>query len=308
MRAAGIDLGGTKIAACLFDNDWSPRHRMRVSTPVESYDAMIAAVAGIASDLRDRADDPVLPVGIGMPGVVHPETGKAMTANLPATGRTLIRDLKSAIGGAVTCGNDCRFFALSEAMFGAGRGAGSVFGLILGTGVAGGFVSGGALLNSPGDVSGEIGHLALPAALVMDHDLPLLTCGCGRRACYETLASGPGLRRIHARLSDADLPPEDIFTQQADGDTAAIRSVSIWHDILGELATQLHLSFDPEVIVLGGGLSNAPGLVHAMTEALSIATLRNTRPPKILLAEFGDDSGVRGAAYAAWSAAQRQAA
>lgn len=301
-RAGGIDLGGTKIEACLFDADWQPISRDRIPTPTQDYGQMIAEVAAMAQAMRHAAGDPALPIGVGMPGVVNPDTGAANTANLPATGKPLHRDLRAAIGGPVSLGNDCRFFALSEAVFGAAKDAATMYGLIIGTGIAGGYAAAGRLLHTLGGVAGELGHVGLPASVIAALDLPVIDCGCGRRGCYETLAAGPGLTRIFAHLTGKTAAPTEIFAAAGSGTEGPgpARAIAIWHDILGEMLASLQLMYDPEVIVLGGGLSKVPGLLQDLAPKLAAATLANTRPPALVLAEFGDASGVRGAAFAAW--------
>jgi N-acetylglucosamine kinase len=205
----------------------------------------------------------------------------------------------AAAGRAVTWVNDCRALALSEAVFGAGRGAHTVIGLILGTGLGGGIAVGGRLLPGPTMTGGEFGHIATPAEIVVRHGLPVIPCGCGAVGCYETLISGPGLARIALAMTGADLPPPDIADRRH-GDMSPVWQV--WCALTASLLRALTLTVDPDIIVLGGGLSRIPGVAEDLSAALQAAQLAGFAIPRIALAEGGDSSGARGAAYAAWVA------
>ena len=295
MIAAGIDLGGTKIEAQVFDSAWNRVETHRITTPA-TYAALVAAMAAQIAWVEGRA--PGLPIGVAAAGLVNPTTGLALTANLPATGHPFPADIAAAAGRPITYVNDCRAQALSEAVFGAARGQRSALALNLGTGVAGGIVIDGQLLPSPFGVGGEFGHFALPAHVVAAHALPLVRCGCGRMACTETLIAGPGLARIHLHRTGRSLKPEDIVrTREIDPDTA--KTWAIWLELTAEMIHILCFVADPACVVLAGGLSRAPGLVRDLTAALQRAQLPGYDVPTILLAEGGDTTGARGAAYAA---------
>lgn len=299
MIAAGIDLGGTKIEAQLFDAGWGQAHRRRIDTP-KDYPGLVAAMAdqiGWIETLGGKA----IPVGISAAGLINPDTGLALTANLPATGRPFPADIAAASGHEVSYINDCRAFILSEATFGAARGASPALGLILGTGIAGGVVTGGALAPGHAQVGGEFGHFALAAGPVQAHGLPILACGCGRRGCCETLVSGPGLTRLAAHLTGRTLTAEDI-TERRGQDPELGRVWAVWLELAAEMLLTLCHTIDPQVIVLGGGLSRAPGLTADLTAALGRASFAGFRLPEFRLAEGGDASGARGAALAAWQA------
>ena len=296
MIAAGIDLGGTKIEAQIFDSGWNRLESHRIATP-KTYDALVAAMADQIGWIE--AQSPGLPIGIAAAGLVNPATGLALTANLPATGQPFPADIAKAAGRPILYVNDCRAQALSEAMFGAAKGFRAALSLNLGTGLAGGIVIDGQLLPGPTGLGGEFGHFALPAHVVVTHGLPLVRCGCGRMACTETLIAGPGLSRILAHLTGHSATPEQIV-QTRDSDPQAKKAWDIWCELTAELIHTLCLTVDPEVVVLAGGLSRAPGLVDDLSAALQHAQLPGFGLPLIRLAEGGDTTGARGAAFAAW--------
>lgn len=296
MIAAGIDLGGTKIEAQIFDADWRLVARRRVETP-QDYPALVAAVAAqiVWAEGEGGAG---LPLGVAAAGLINPGTGLALTANLPATGRPFPADIAAAAGRGITFVNDCRAFALSEATFGAARGASPSLGLILGTGLAGGVVVDGRLMPAHAAVGGEFGHFPLAAGPMLAHGLPVLRCGCGRMGCTETLVSGSGLARIAAHVTGRKLSAREVAEGRA-SDPDLARVWAIWRELAVELLVTLAFTIDPQVIVLGGGLSRAPGLVTDLTAALGRALLPGFAPPELRLAEGGDASGARGAALAA---------
>ena len=298
MIAAGIDLGGTKIEAQIFDSGWNRVESHRIATP-KTYETLVAAMAGQIGWIEAQAQG--LPIGIAAAGLMNPATGLALTANLPATGRPFPTDIAAAAGRPITYVNDCRAQALSEAMFGAARGFRTALSLNLGTGLAGGIVIDGRLLPGPSGLGGEFGHFALPAHVMVAHNLPLIRCGCGRMACTETLIAGPGLSRILAHLTGRNASPEDIVLARA-SDPQAAMVWAIWCELTAELLHTLCLTVDPECVVLAGGLSRAPGLVADLSAAVQRAQLPGYGLPLIRLAEGGDTTGARGAAYAAFAA------
>lgn len=299
MIAAGIDLGGTKIEAQVFDSSWNRVATHRIPTP-KSYDDLVAGLTAQIAWVENQAA-PGLPIGIAAAGLVNPVTGLALTANLPATGRPFPADIAAAAGRPILYVNDCRAQALSEAVFGAARSYHSALSLNLGTGLAGGIVVGGKLLPGTSGLGGEFGHFALPANVMATHNLPILRCGCGRMGCTETLIAGPGLSRILHHLTGTTATPEHI-TQTRATDAGAQRAWSIWCELTAEFIHTLCLTVDPECVVLAGGLSRAPGLTGDLTAALQRAQLPGYNVPVLRLAEGGDTTGARGAAYAAFVA------
>lgn len=292
----GIDLGGTKIEAKLFDANLEVIVEQRRTTPRDTYENLRQALADEIDWLRQAADDPHLAVGIAVPGLVDPMTGIAITSNLPATGHRLGHDLQTPAGGQVLTANDCKCFVLSEANGGAGAGHDRVFGLVLGTGVGGGFCRGGALDLGFNGLVGEVGHGPLPAHLIVEHDLPMMPCGCGRTGCVETYISGTGLTNLARVLFGTEQSAEVIAANAAAGDQDMQRVLLIWAQLTGELLHNIQLHLDPDCVVLGGGLSNIALVETMLRSALTDAALPSVRLPKITTPVFGDSSGARGAA------------
>lgn len=299
MSAAGIDLGGTKIETQVFDASWRLLEQRRSATP-RDYAGLIAELADHIAWAEARIGRDA-PIGLASAGLVNPTTGLALTANLPSTGKPFPADLAAKCGRAVEVVNDCRAFALSEAVFGAARGMSPAIGLILGTGMGGAVVLNGRLVPGFAAVGGEFGHFGLAAAPMLAHGLPVLRCGCGRMGCTETYLSGPGLSRIARHRLGGDVSARDIAEgRSTDPDLQQVWE--IWVDLLAEALIALCLTIDPACIVLGGGVSAAPGLAGDLTLALQGAQLPGFAVPEIRLAEGGAESGARGAAYAAWAA------
>ncbi|MDR3374954.1 MAG: ROK family protein [Ancalomicrobiaceae bacterium] len=292
---AGIDVGGTKIESVLFGSDFQRLAERRIAVCRDDYATFLDQLETESRWLADRAGGPI-PLGIGMPGIAVDRRGLAFTANLPAMGQPLSRDLAARLGRVVALVNDCKAFALSEARGGAGEGFRTVFGLIIGTGVGGGLVVDGKLATGLNGLPGEVGHIGIPAALLAALKLPTPSCGCGRLGCYETLASGPGLTRILAARTGRILSPQDIVAASDDEAAAAFEA---WLTIVAELLYTLQLTCDPEVIVLGGGLSRIEGIAARLEAAYARRAMNNTRVAAIRVARFGDASGARGAALVA---------
>jgi len=196
--------------------------------------------------------------------------------------------------------NDCRALALSEAVFGAGRGHATVLALILGTGIGGGVAHDGRLRPGPTGTGGEFGHGGAALAPVMRHGLPVHRCGCGRMGCVETYIAGPGLQRMAADLTGQAMTPEEIASQKST-DAGAGRVWQAWTEITAELLLSTVYAVDPDCIVLGGGLSKIDGVVADLSAALQAVQIEGFSIPPIRLAEGGDASGARGAAFAAWT-------
>lgn len=295
MIAAGIDLGGSKIEAQMFGADWSAKAKRRVETP-KAYADLVSVMAETLAWVEAQA--PGLPVGISAAGLINPATGLALTANLAATGHPFPADVEAAAGRKVRFVNDCRALTLSEAVFGAARGLSPAVGLILGTGIGGGVAVDGRLVEGPSATGGEFGHFPLSAVPVARQGLPILACGCGRQGCTETLIAGPGLSRLVALKTGQSLTPPEIAARRTDPDLAG--PWAIWLDCLTDLLVTLTLTIDPTCIVLGGGLSQIAGLLDDVQPRLNAAQLAGFRAPLLRIAEGGDASGARGAAWAAW--------
>jgi predicted NBD/HSP70 family sugar kinase len=293
----GIDLGGTKIEACLFDAGLEEIESRRIATPSHSYPALVDALAAQYDWLRERAGLERLPLGVGIPGVIERHSGFSLTANLPATGMPLRDDLSRRVGFAVAVENDCKCFALSEANGGAGAGYETVFGLILGTGCGGGVCRGGRLVTGANGLPGEIGHIGAP--LATGFDLPLVRCGCGRIGCYETLISGPGMTALARHQTGVEWRPEQIVAAAAAGDPAMQRVFETWIAVLCELLNLIQVTIDPDCIVLGGGLSRIEGVAALLSARFPWRKMEGALAAVIVTARYGDSSGVRGAAMLA---------
>ena len=250
----GVDLGGSKIEAMLLDNGGKELSRRRVESPVGDYPETLAAIVGLVRGIeRDFALK--AKVGIGIPGTISPATGLVKNANsVWLIGQPLYADLCKALDASVRLANDADCFAVSEAIDGAGVGAATVFGVILGSGVGGGICWQGVPMCGPNAIAGEWGHNPLPWA--NDTERPGPDCYCGKRGCLETFLSGPGLRRDYWRGSGQNASPQEINIRAMGGDVQAEETLGRYEDRLARgLATVINI-LDPEVIVLGGGLSN----------------------------------------------------
>jgi N-acetylglucosamine kinase len=293
MTAVGLDLGGSKIEAQIFDADWALTDKRRVDTP-KTYHELLNAIGDLVS--WSNADQANLPIGIGAAGVLSAD-GRALTANLPATNHRIVHDIHAQIDDNIVFINDGRAFALSEAVFGAGCGHDMMLGLILGTGVGAGMTWRGELIGEPHSIAGEIGHVAAPLSVCKD--LPAIECGCGRYACYEAYASGPGLSRLALHYSGEILSPMDIAGQKSERKSVQM-AWEKWCEIVAEMIITSSFYIAPDVVVLGGGLSKIDGAIDDLAIAVDQRALANVNRPKIVLAEAGDASGARGAAYAAY--------
>ena len=297
----GIDLGGTKIEGIVLDRAGRIAARERIATPAsEGAEAIVAAVVSLAIRLEREAGEPCT-VGVGTPGAISPATGLLRNSNTVClNARPLDRELSAALAREVRIANDANCFALSEASDGAARGASVVFGVILGTGVGGGVVVDGRVLTGRNAIAGEWGHAPLPWPT--DDERPGASCYCGRRGCIETWLSGPGLARDHQAITGAPLSGPAIVERASAGDIAALATLDRHLDRLARsLACVIDL-LDPDVIVLGGGLSRIERLYSELPQRLPRYVFSDTVNTRIVPPEHGDSSGVRGAAWL-WPAA-----
>lgn len=300
----GIDLGGTKIEGILLAPDGRVLARERRETPRGDYPATLEAVAALCAALKKQAGGKAT-VGIGMPGAPSPATGLIKNANSTwLIGKPLQTDLEASLGQPVRLANDADCFALSEAADGAGAGARSLFGVILGTGVGGGLVYEGRLINGPNAIAGEWGHNPLPAP--QEGELPGPGCYCGRQGCIETWLSGPGLAEDHFRLTGEKAEPHELALRAASGDPAAEATLARYADRLARALAGVINIFDPEVIVLGGGLSNLTFLYEAVPARWARYIFSDQVATRLKPNLHGDSSGVRGAAWL-WSEAEAAA-
>lgn len=288
----GIDLGGTKIELIALDATGQTMTRTRVPTPQQDYPATLRAVADLV-----RAAETTLgrkgSVGVGMPGAVSALTGRIKNANSTClNGQDLQGDLSALLARPVRLANDANCFALSEATDGAGRGAPVVFGVILGTGVGGGIVVHGTLIEGVNRISGEWGHNPMAGEA---GELP--PCYCGRAGCVETFLSGPGMAQDHARHGGTLLSAYDIAHAAHQGDPAARAALARYTTRLARALAGVINVLDPDVIVLGGGLSGMDALYDTLPTALRAHVFSDELRTRVCKNLHGDSSGVRGAAW-----------
>jgi len=291
----GIDLGGTKIAGVALDDRGVPLASRTTSTPKGSYDRTIAVIAEMVASMEDELGTKAN-IGVGIPGSISPSTGKVQNANSTwLNGRPLDHDLSQRLERPIRIANDANCFALSEALDGAGKGAGIVFGVILGTGCGGGLVIDGKLVNGPMGIGGEWGHNPLPWAQA--HEAPGPQCWCGRYGCIETWVSGPALSRDHERANGETMSAEAIVERANAGNRPAQESLDRHISRLARALGGMVNVVDPEVIVLGGGLSQMSHLYDRLPQEI-VAHVFSDRPVITLKPpQHGPASGVRGAAW-----------
>ena len=293
----GLDLGGTKIEASLFDANLNCLRTRRIPTPQDDYDKLLVAICDQADWVR-KENNQMVPLGIGCPGFSNDKTGIAYTANLPATGQSFRADLKALIPGLVI-EQDLKCFALSEANGGAGTGCNNVFGLAFGTGLGGAYCIDGRLVKGWQGLVAEIGHVPIAAKTVLTYGLSLQPCGCGLTGCLETYVSGPGLAALALDVAGKKMMPLEIASAESDGDAKAAQIVNIWLDLAVQALLTVQLMLDPSCIVVGGGISHIEGIVDRMAFRFGTVCLPGSRIPDIKPARFGLSSGTRGAAMVA---------
>ena len=288
----GLDLGGTKMEAVLLDDTGEIVWRERRPTPAEDYQAIIETIeALVAQAAIETAQE--MTVGIGMPGSLSPKTGLVRNSNTQClNGQAIKQDLESAMAREVRLANDANCFALSEATDGAGAGAQSVFGVIIGTGCGGGLVFDGKLQNGANGIGGEWGHnpLAAPTA----DELPGPPCYCGRHGCNEVWISGSGFARDHEAIAGEKLTAEQIIASDS---AAAKASFERLCDRIARALGAVINVVDPDVIVLGGGLSNVDALYTHIPEIWDGYIFSDVIETRLVKNKHGDSSGVRGAAW-----------
>jgi len=297
----GVDLGGTKIEAIAMDDAGTVRGKLRVATPRGDYPGTLEAIARLLDEL-ERGVGPIATVGVGIPGTISPATGLVKNANSTwIIGKPLDQDLSGRLGRPVRIDNDANCFALSEAVDGAGAGPAHpdrprvVFGVIVGTGTGGGVVVGRHALVGPNAIAGEWGHNPLP--WMRADEFPGPPCYCGRQGCIETFLSGPGMARDHQLVTGEAVDGPTIVARAVAGDPAADATLSRYEDRMARALASVLNILDPDVVVLGGGLSQIARLyqnVPRLWGSYGFSDSINTRlvPPR-----HGDASGVRGAAW-----------
>ena len=294
----GIDLGGTKIEGIALTDDGTELARRRVATPRGDYDATIRIVCELVASVEHRAGGSPerSTVGIGIPGTISPRTGLVKNANsVWLIGKPLDRDLAEALGRPVRLANDANCFAVSEAVDGAAAGANVVFGVILGTGVGGGVVVDGRPLTGPNAIAGEWGHNPLPWPRGKESPGP--KCYCGKKGCIETFLSGPGFADDFAAATGTQMAAPDIVARAESGETAALAACERYEERLARCLAHVLNILDPDVVVLGGGLSNIPRLYETVPRRWAEWVFSDHVSTPLLPNLHGDSGGVRGAAW-----------
>jgi fructokinase len=294
----GVDLGGTKIEVVALDAHGGELLRRRVPSPRGDYAATLATIEALVAeaerDLGVAAG--VASVGVGTPGSRSPRDGRLRGSNsVWLNGRPIREDLEARLGRPVAVANDANCFALSEATDGAGAGAPVVFGVILGTGVGGGLVVDGRVLEGRNAIAGEWGHNPLPWA--GEDERPGPACYCGLAGCIETFLSGPGLAADHARAGGGDVDAATIVARAAAGDATSARTLERYESRLARALAHLINVVDPDVIVLGGGLSNVARLYDTVPRLWGTWVFADAVDTRLVRNAHGDSSGVRGAAW-----------
>jgi fructokinase len=291
MIRIGVDFGGTKIEAAALDAEGRFQARVRVASP-GSYDASLTAVRELVAEVERQAGVKGASVGAGIPGSLSPGSNLIRNANTThLNGRPLHADLERTLSRPVRLANDANCFALSEATDGAGADHGVIFAVIIGTGCGAGLVVDGRVVEGRNGIAGEWGHTPLPWPT--PDELPGPGCFCGRRNCLESWISGPGFAADHGTGESAAA----VAAAAHAGDAAATASLARYKDRLARGLAVISDIFDPDVIVLGGGMSNVASLYDGLTEAVGAYAFSDVYTTPVRKAAHGDSSGVRGAAW-----------
>ncbi|WP_370258727.1 ROK family protein [Marinobacter nauticus] len=292
----GIDLGGTKTEVILMDRHSQEHYRQRVPTSVGNYQATLQTIHALVQKAEAHAGTTGIPVGIGIPGSVSGKTGRIKNANSTwLNGQSMQQHLRELLQRPVTLTDDANCLALSEATDGAGRNHHTVFAAILGTGCGAGITVNGQLLTGPNGVAGEWGHNPLP--WTPEAELRLRPCFCGRYGCNETFLSGTGLSLTHKLHTGQQLPAHIIVENARNGDSQATDTLKQYLEHLARGLAAVINVLDPDIVVLGGGMSNAEQIYRELPGKLSSYVFGGECDTSIVKAAHGDSSGVRGAAW-----------
>jgi fructokinase len=296
LKRIGIDLGGTKIEAVVLDDSGEMSAPRRVPTPRDDYEATLDAVCSLVREIQQELGTKA-PVGIGMPGSVSTVTGAMKNCNSTClNGRHFRADIEQRLSQPVPIANDADCFTLSEAIDGAAADGARVFGVILGTGVGGGIVERKRLLAGPNGLCGEWGHNRL-AADVRGTRMPARECYCGRLDCVETYLSGPGFSRTYQVISGRSAIATEVAERASSGEAEAREALELYVEQIAFALSQVINILDPDVIVLGGGLSKIDALYDAIPRRWLPHVFSDAVHTRLARARFGDSSGVRGAAW-----------
>lgn len=291
----GIDLGGTKTEALLLDRQGQELFRKRLPTPQGQYDATLHTIRQLVEEAEQHAGQ-TCSVGIGTPGAISPATGLMKNANsVVLNGKPVHTDLADLLQRTIHLENDANCFALSEATDGAAAGANVVFGVIVGTGTGAGVVVHGKVLTGANAIGGEWGHNPLPWPVA--DELPGKTCYCGKHGCIETWLSGPGFEAEYRQATSLTRKAANIEQQAAHGDAVAEQVMQAYEERMAKSLAHIINILDPDVIVLGGGMSNIARLYANVPQRWGRYVFSDHVSTRLLPPRFGDSSGVRGAAW-----------
>jgi len=289
----GIDLGGTKTEAAVLDDKLQTVFRKRVDTPAQNYEAILVMIAELVHEASDTLGGRPT-VGIGTPGALSPSTGMLRNSNTSClNGKPFRSDIEKRLACSVRLENDANCFTLSEALVGAGQGFMAVFGVILGTGTGGGLVVARQLLTGPNAIAGEWGHNPLPWVSESDGSP---RCYCGKTGCIETYISGSGLAQNFQFKTGLALSSEEIVRAAELGDKICEQAMDLYYDQLARSLAHVINIVDPDVIVLGGGMSNIDEIYRQLPGRLLSYVFSDILATPIMPAQHGDASGVFGAA------------
>jgi fructokinase len=290
----GIDWGGTKIEALAMDAEGLELRRVRIPTPRHDYEGSIRAAAELVASI-EREVGPSGPIGVGIPGTIVPATGLVKNANSTwLNGRPLEKDLSLALGREVRCVNDANCLAVSEAVDGAAAGHAVAFAAILGTGCGGGIALHGRIHTGPNGLAGEWGHNPLPWQ--RPDEYPVDLCYCGQRGCIERWLSGPALQEDYLRAAGSALSGLEIVVASEASDPHAVAALERYEDRLARALAHVVNLLDPDIIVLGGGLSGIERLYRNLPPKIALWAFGKSAAAPVVPAKHGDSSGVRGAA------------
>lgn len=291
----GVDIGGTKMEVGLFDKEFNQIDSWRLATPTNSYVVFLSTLTNLIKNAEAKANTS-LTIGIGMPGILDRDN-LVKSANVQcATGKPIVNDLIKALGKKVTIGNDCRLFALSEANGGSADKASVMYGAIIGTGAGGGLCLNGKLYTTTNNISGEYGHLPVSGHLLEKYKLPVRPCNCGLTGCAESYIAGPGLAWLYLHFGGTEASTYKLVEALNNNEPQAKLAFDCYIDLLGSSMASLILSYDPDIIVIGGGLSKIDRIFDTLPAATANHLFDGVQLPLIKKALHGDSSGVRGAA------------
>lgn len=295
----GIDIGATKVELAVFESNAELVLSERSRTPTESYSEFLNEIERMVVG-ADEKFDVRGSIGIGLPFAIDSQ-GRGISSNISAVnGRRVRDDIEERLGRSVAFGNDAKFFLFSEVNGGAAAGCRQALGVILGTGIAGAFCLDGLVYEGRQNTAGEFGHIAIGAPTLKRHGLPIRNCGCGKAACVDQYLSGPSLVWLSEFVGCKFDSVMELMDHFRGGDKNAARVFEIYADCLASYFADLTLCFDPDIIVLGGGLSNIPEIYPAVAEKTKEFMFDGVSPPPISAPKFGDSSGVRGAAISGY--------